>query len=83
MPEPDILDRKIRELMHWQSVAWRRIADPSLPKSDRQELRDQIKEIDQSLRYYLSLMSERLQLEARSVQDVGNNRANIEFRILA
>jgi hypothetical protein len=83
MPEPDILDRKIRELMHWQSVAWRRIADPSLPKSDRQELRDQIKEIDQSLRYYLSLMSERLQLEARSVEDVGNNRANIEFRILA
>jgi hypothetical protein len=83
MTEPDILNRKIRELKEWQRVAWRRIADPSVTQFERREIRNHIKESDEVLRHYLGAMSEHLHREARTVEDVGDGFANIAFRILA
>jgi hypothetical protein len=82
MTEPDVLRRKINELMEWQRVAWRRIADPSITAFERREIRNHIKESDDALRYHLTMMSERLQRQARTVEDVGDGLANLNFRLL-
>lgn len=83
MTEPDILSRKIRELKEWQTVAWRRVADPMTTAFERREVRNHIKESDGELRYYLGMMTERLRFQARAVEDVGNSFARIKFRLLA
>ena len=82
MTEPDFLSRKINELMEWQRVAWRRVADPSVTQFERREIRNHIKESDEALRYYLGMMSELLRRQARTVEDVGDSLAKIKFRLL-
>lgn len=82
MTEPDILSRKINELMEWQRVAWRRVADPSVTQFERREIRNHIKESNEELRCYLGIVSERLRLQARTVEDVGDSLAKIKFRLL-
>ncbi len=81
MSEPDVLDLKIRELKQLQSTAWRRIGRPHLTPSERREIRDQIKEIDRALRHHLAVMSVRLELETRAVENVSHPQ--MEFRILS
>jgi hypothetical protein len=82
MTEPDTLSRKINELMEWQRVAWRRVADPSVTQFERREIRNHIKESDGELRYYLGMVSEHLRLQARTVEDVADSLAKINFRLL-
>jgi hypothetical protein len=82
MTEPDILSRKVDELKEWQRVAWRRIADPLVTEFERREIRNHIKESDEELRYYLGMVSERLRLQAQTVEDVGDSLAKINFRLL-
>ena len=81
--EPDILSRKIRELKDWQTVAWRRVADPMLTAFERREIRNHIKESDGELRRYLAMKSDRLRFRARAVEDVGDSLAKPSFRLLA
>jgi len=83
MMEPDILSRKIHELKDWQTVAWRRVADPLLTAFERREIRNHIKESDRLLRRYLGMMSDRLRFQARAVEDVGDSLASLKFRLLA
>ena len=83
MTEPDILSRKIRELRDWQTVAWRRVADPLLTAFERREIRNHIQESDEELLRYLAMMSERLRFQARAVEDVDDSLARINFRLLA
>ena len=82
MTEPDILSRKIIELKEWQRVAWRRVADPLVTDFERREIRNHIKESDETLRHYLGMMSERLRLQARTEEDVSDSLAKIKFRLL-
>jgi hypothetical protein len=82
MSEPDILSRKVDELKEWQRVAWRRVADSMVTVFERREIRNHIKESDGELGDYLGMMSERLRLRARTVEDVGNSLAKINFRLL-
>ena len=49
MSEPDFLSRKIGELKDWQTVAWRRIADPSVTRFERREIRNHIKQSGRSV----------------------------------
>jgi hypothetical protein len=83
MTEPDILSRKIRELMDWQTLAWRRVADSLTTAFERREIRNHIKESDGELRSYLAMMSDRLRFQARAVQDVGDSLVKIDLRLLA
>ena len=83
MMEPDILSHKIHELKDWQTVAWRRVADPLLTAFERREIRNHIKESDRLLRRYLGMMSDRLRFQARAVEDVGDSLASLKFRLLA
>ena len=83
MTEPDILSRKIDELMDWQTLAWRRVADPLTTAFERREIRNHIKDSDEELRLYLGMMSKRLRFQARTVEDVGDSFARLNFRLLA
>ena len=82
MNEPDILSRKIRELKDWQSVAWRRIADPLITTIERREIRYHLRESDGELRRYLAMMSERLRFRPGPPEEVGDSLAQIKFRVL-
>ena len=83
MIEPDILSQKIYELKHWQTVAWRRVADPLVTAFERREIRNHIKDSDAELRRCLGMMSDRLRFQTRAVEDVGDSVANLKFRLLA
>ena len=83
MTEPDALSRKISELQEWQSVAWRRVADPSVTEFERREIRNHLQESNGELRYYLRMKSERLRFQARAVEDVGDSLAALKFRLFA
>ena len=82
MTEPDPLSRKIDALKEWQTIAWRRIADPLATAYERREIRNHMKECDAELRRCLQTMSERVRFHPRSVEGVGNSLANLQFRLL-
>jgi hypothetical protein len=82
MTKPDILSRKIQELKDWQTVAWRRIADPMITTIERREIRYHLKESDGELRRYLAMMSERLRFRPGPVEEVGDSLARLNFRLL-
>ncbi len=46
----DHLDQETCDLKDWLQTAWRRLADPSLTAFDRRELRNCMKEAEQTLR---------------------------------
>jgi hypothetical protein len=83
MSEPDTLSRKILELKEWQTVAWRRIADPMVTAFERREVRNHMKESDGELRRCLQMMSDRLRFQTHKVEDVGDSLANLKFRLFA
>ena len=81
MTEPDNLSIKIRELMDWQTIAWRRIADPVVTTFERREMRNHLKACEEELRRCLAIMSERLR--ARGSAEVRERPAELKFRLLA
>jgi hypothetical protein len=83
MTEPDVLSHKIRQLRDWQTVAWRRVADPLLTAFERREIRNHIKESNLELRSCLAMMSDRLRFRIGPAPDVGDSLATIKFRLLA
>jgi hypothetical protein len=84
MAEHDVLNRKIYDLKEWQSVAWRRVADPFVTEYERREIRNQIKESNGELRHCLRMVAERHRFQARIVKDGGgSDLEKTEFRILA
>ena len=82
MTEPGILSRKVVELKEWQRVAWRRVADPLVTEIERREIRNHIKKSDEELRSYLGMVSDRLRRRSRTVGDVGDSLAKLNFRLL-
>ena len=83
MTDMDMLSRKISDLKDWQTLAWRRIADPAVTTFERREVRNHIKESDEELRRCLVMMSDRFRFKARPEKIVGNSMANIKFKLLA
>ena len=85
MTEPDVLSRKIRKLTNWQTVAWRRLAEPLLTLFEHREIRNHMKECDAELRRCLGMMSDRLRFQASAERAgiVGDSLASLKFRLLA
>jgi hypothetical protein len=81
MTEPDNLSIKIRELMDWQTIAWRRIADPVVTTFERREMRNHLKACEEELRRCLAMMSDRF--HARGAAEVRDRPAELKFRLLA
>jgi hypothetical protein len=82
MTEPDILSRKIRELRDWQTIAWRRIANPMITAFERREIRNHLKESDAELHRCLAMMSERLRFRPGPTEEVRDSLAQLKFRLL-
>ena len=89
MTEADPLSRKIDALKEWQTIAWWRIVDQLTTAFERREIRNHMKECDAELRRCLHIMSEmsemseRVRSHPRSVEEIGNSLANLEFRLFA
>jgi hypothetical protein len=83
MTGPDNLSIKIRELIDWQTLAWRRIADPTVTTFERREVRNHLKACDDELRRCLAIMSERFRIGARGTAEVRDNLVEPKFRLLA
>jgi hypothetical protein len=49
----DTLERDVHALKEWLAQAWRYLAEPSLTRFERQEIRNQIKQTDAQLRICL------------------------------
>ena len=69
MDETDPLISKIRELQEWERMAWRRVSDPLVTEFERREIRNHIKDSNQELRRCLAVMSERLRVRSRAIDD--------------
>jgi hypothetical protein len=82
MTKPDILSSKIRELKDWQTVAWRRIADPSITPYERREVRNHLKDAEGELHRCLDMMAERVRFRRPLVEDVGDSLADLKFKLL-
>jgi hypothetical protein len=81
MTEPDHLSIKIRELMDWEAVAWRRDADPDVTTFERREIRNHVKTCEDELRRCLAIKAERFR--ARGAAGVQGRAVDIRFRLLA
>ena len=46
----DTLDQDVQALKDWLGTAWRYLADPSMTRFERQELRNYMKEAEPALR---------------------------------
>ena len=82
MTEPDVLTSKIRELQDWQTVAWRRIANPSITVYERREVRNHLKDAEAELHRCLDMMAERVRFRRPPVEDVGDSLASLKFKLL-
>lgn len=85
MTELEVLSSNINGLKQLLWVAWRDLADPSLPPFERREARNQAKQYAVELRRYLQLMeAERGRLRNLSLAEgAGRGFGQPKFRILA
>jgi hypothetical protein len=81
MTEPDNLSIKIRELMDWQTIAWRRVADPDVTTFERREIRNHVKTCNDELRRCLAIKAERFR--TRGAVEVRGMVAEVKFRLFA
>jgi hypothetical protein len=81
MTEPDNLSAKIRELMDWQAVAWRRVPDPEVTTFERREIRNHVKTCQEELRRCLAIKAERFR--ARGAVEIRGRAAELKVRLLA
>jgi hypothetical protein len=81
MTEPDNLSLKIRELMDWQTIAWRRVADPVVTPYERREIRNHLKTCEDELRRCLAITSGRFR--DRGVAEIRDTPVELKFRVLA
>jgi len=81
MTEPDTLSAKIRELMAWQAIAWKRIADPAVTTFERREIRNSLRACEEEARRCLAISSERIR--ARAEAEARARPEELKFRVLA
>jgi hypothetical protein len=64
----DTLERDVQALKEWLGQAWRYLAEPSLTRFERQELRNQIKQTDAELRACLQRLTAQNQARSRGAE---------------
>jgi hypothetical protein len=79
MTEPDDLSIKIRELMDWQTVAWRRVADPDVTTFERREIRNHVKTCNDELRRCLAMKAERFRARGAGGGSGQGGRTELSF----
>ncbi len=79
----DALDQDVQALKEWLRRAWRHLAEPSITRYERQELRNSMKEADVALRASLQKVAarEKARRESYNLPSPGQIRLP-DFRIL-
>lgn len=83
MTDLEVLDRSIFELKEWLNGAWRHLANPSLTKFERRELRNEMNRCNVELRRCLELVrAERADRRKRSAADQRSQVIQVDFRLI-
>ena len=83
MTDLEVLDRSITELKEWLSGAWRHLANPSLTKFERRELRNDMKQCNIELRRCLELVrAERTNRQQQSSANRPSQIIHVDFRLI-
>jgi hypothetical protein len=83
MTDLEILDRNINELKTWLTGAWRHLANPSLTKFERRELRNDMKQCNVELRRCLELVrAARDHRRKQSSTGARSDFGNVGFRLI-
>jgi hypothetical protein len=78
----DTLDQDVRALKEWLTQAWRYLAESSLTRFERQELRNHIKKADAALRTGLEKLAARDRISRERYATAQSVRLLPDFRIL-
>ncbi len=79
----DSLERDVQALKEWLREAWRYLAEPSLTRFERQEVRNQMKQTDAELRACLQRLADRqTQAKTGDVSTAAGVLPRPGFRIL-
>lgn len=79
----DTLDHDVHALKEWLRVAWCYLAEPSLTRFERQEIRNQMRQSDAELRACLERVAARDRAQRQSGGAPGRSVQRPEFRILS
>jgi hypothetical protein len=78
----DVLEQDVQALKEWLRGAWRQLAEPSLARFDRQELRNYMKEAEAALRTGFEKLAERERVKLRAYNTGPSTIPVPDFRIL-
>ena len=78
----DTLDQDVQALKEWLRTAWRYLADPSVTRFERRELRNYMKEADAALRAGLQKLQPEIRSEGKNKQALAPRIHVPDFRIL-
>jgi len=78
----DTLDQDVRALKVWLDKAWRYVAVPSLSRYERQEMRNQMKRAEDTLRVALREVAARDRAMAESYNEKVKPRSRPDMRLL-
>jgi hypothetical protein len=82
VPVADTLDQDLQALKQWLASAWRYLAEPSITRYERRELRNYMKEADTALRIGLQKVAAR-EKALKESYDASHGRIQLpDFRIL-
>lgn len=78
----DSLDQDVQALKEWLRSAWRYLAEPSITRFERQELRNYMKEADAALRAGLEKIAARDKARKEGYEAPHRRLARSDFHIL-
>jgi hypothetical protein len=79
----DTLERDVQALKEWLRQAWRYLAEPTLTRFERQEVRNQIKQTDAELKICLQRLAARNRARVTAYGGSGGAAPRPDFRILS
>ena len=80
-PLSDTLDQDVQALKEWLGQAWRYLAQPSLTRFERQEMRNQMRLADAKLRAGLQKIASRNKLILTGKRDAAHADAQVSERL--
>jgi hypothetical protein len=80
MTELDSLERNIRALQQLQRVAWQQLADRTATASETGDLRIQLRNTSNELRYHLEMKSQRARFRRRPAEGDQTKSADADRR---
>jgi hypothetical protein len=78
----DVLEQDVQALKEWLRSAWRQLAEPSMARFDRRELRNYMKEVEAALRTGFEKLAEKERVKLRAYNTGPSTLPLPDFRIL-